>query len=268
VSDPLVGFAILQDQNGYAIYPLLWGIHFARRMVRKAFAAVLRRMTGTITHVETLQPVVALTFDDGPSPESTPRLLEILERHRVRATFFMIGEKAHSHPELVRSVAMHGHEVANHSWDHREFPLLTGRARRSQLRACARAIAPYGHRLFRPPWGVSGAYHLDAFLLRYKIINWSVGADDWCSSDAALIADQLVSRIRPGSIVLLHDGLCSLDDRYRDREPMLKAVEMALERLRGRFQFVTISELLRLGRSQRRLAYFPGRDKAGTSTRR
>src|ERR1700751_666629 len=110
-------------------------------------------MRGTMTSVLTRDPVAALTFDDGPHPEYTPRLLAVLAQHQVRATFFMVGEVAQQHPALVRQVAQEGHTIGNHSWDHQSFRTLPGPARRRQIRSCARVLAPYGHALFRPPYG-------------------------------------------------------------------------------------------------------------------
>lgn len=102
-------------------------------IMRSPFAAVrdkLNRnqvnMPGTITSVTTRAPVVALTFDDGPHLEYTPRLLDILQRYQASATFFMIGEVAQKHPELVQLVAQAGHAIGNHSWDHRFFPHSLG----------------------------------------------------------------------------------------------------------------------------------------------
>jgi len=108
---------------------------------------------GAITHVATPDPVAALTFDDGPNPKFTPCLLDILEKHKARATFFMLGENAQRYPQLVQRVARAGHAIGNHSWNHPEFPSITGRERRAQIRRCAKAIAPHGQRLFRPPYG-------------------------------------------------------------------------------------------------------------------
>jgi len=120
-------------------------------IVYKVLAVAERHLMGIITHVETQEEVAALTFDDGPHPEYTPRLLEILERLQARATFFMVGEAAQRHREIVRRVADAGHAIGNHSWDHPSFPQITGRERREQIRPCERAIAPYGERIFRPP---------------------------------------------------------------------------------------------------------------------
>jgi peptidoglycan/xylan/chitin deacetylase (PgdA/CDA1 family) len=223
------------------------------KIVDGTIAALARKIRGPITRVATGDTVAALTFDDGPHPEFTPRLLEILDRYHARATFFMIGENARRHPDLVRRVAQAGHVIGNHSWNHSVFPSLTRRERRAQIKACTSAIAPYGQRLFRPPQGYHNlASHLDALWLGYKVVNWNVAVDDWCSLDADWMAGRLMSQISPGSVILLHDGLCDpVGDQYLDRGPMLKAVNILLSNLGHHFSFVTIPELLQHGRPQR-----------------
>ena len=163
------------------------------------------------------------------------------------ATFFMLGESARKHPNVVQQVAEEGHAIGNHSWDHPSFPLISGRERRAQIRACASVIAPYGgQRLFRPPYGhQSVASRLDALWLGYPVVTWNVVAEDWCDRDADWMANRLVKQIRPGSVVVLHDAI------YRsvqvvpqhDRQRMLTAIDMTLERLGDRFRFVTVPEL-------------------------
>lgn len=204
---------------------------------------------GIITHVITRDAVAALTFDDGPHPQFTPPLLEILAHYQVRATFFMLGEAAQKYPDLVRQVAQAGHTIGNHSWDHPKFPLISRRARRQQLHACEQAIAPYGQRLFRPPFGQQNdASRFDAWWLGYQVINWNLDSRDWIDDDAHSIADRLVHQMHPGSIILLHDGLFQpAEKRYTNRQPMLEAVTMVLQRLDGRLRFVTIPELIQCG---------------------
>jgi len=205
---------------------------------------------GTITHVWTRHPVAALTFDGGPDPRWTPHLLDLLARHQVRATFFMIGKHAANHPDIVRQVAQAGHVIGNHSWDHASFPLLSGRERRGQVRACAQALAPYERHLFRPPNGHQNrASRLDLALLGYQVVTWNLHAYDWEERDADWMAAQLESHIRPGSIILLHDVHCMLRDR--SREATQQATDMLLRRVAGRFSFVTIPELFRYGLPQR-----------------
>lgn len=222
-----------------------------RPVLRRWVGAALRRVAGTMTHVSTRDAVVALTFDDGPDPASTPRLLDILEAHHARATFFMVGVRAQRHPELVARVAAGGHVIGNHSWDHPSFPLISGRERREQIRACGLALAPYGHRLFRPPFGDQDlASWLDARWMGYRVVAWNVPAWDWEDYDGPSIVNTVTTELKPGDVMLFHDGLFQApENRFFDREPMLSAVESLLDRLAGRFRFVTVPELLRHGRA-------------------
>ena len=224
-------------------------LHHFMRLIRRTLSAIDQRAMGIITHVITRDAIAALTFDDGPHPHFTPPLLEILAHYQVRATFFMLGEAAQKYPDLVRQVAQAGHIIGNHSWDHPKFPLISRRARRQQLHACERAIAPYGQRLFRPPFGQQNdASRFDAWWLGYQVINWNLDSRDWIDDDAHSIADRLVNQIHSGSIILLHDGLFQpAEKRYANRQPMLEAVTMVLQRLEGRLRFVTIPELIQCG---------------------
>ncbi|OFV83764.1 MAG: hypothetical protein A2W26_08610 [Acidobacteria bacterium RBG_16_64_8] len=206
--------------------------------------------------------MVAITFDDGPDAEVTPRLLDVLRRHRAYATFFMVGQAAARYPDIVRRVAEEGHAIGNHSWDHTSFRLLSGRERRANLRACERAIAPYDtHRLFRPPLGEQSLMsRIEALVLGYTVVTWSVSTNDWHGEEAQALAEQLIRAVRPGEIVLLHDSLIApqrLDPRRLDRAPTLRAVETLLERCRGSLLFVTVPELVRHGRPERQLWFWP-----------
>jgi peptidoglycan/xylan/chitin deacetylase (PgdA/CDA1 family) len=215
----------------------------------------LRGSLGTITHVATTSPLVALTFDDGPDPASTPRLLEILAAHKARATFFMLGRAAHRYPDLVRKVAQDGHAIGNHSWDHPSFPLIRGTERRAQIRRCARSLGVHGTRLLRPPFGQQNfASRIDAFLLGYRVVTWNVVAWDWLERGSERMTRELLEQIRPGSIVLLHDTLADggySDGSHADRDEMLTAVSSVLESLKNAMMFVTVPELLARGRAQR-----------------
>lgn len=205
-----------------------------------------------ITNVETKESVVALTFDDGPHPVDTPRVLHVLAKHQAKATFFMVGEAARKHPEIVRMVAEAGHAIGNHSWDHPFLPRVHSRFRRlRQMWACARATAPYCQRLFRPPFGAhNDQVLLDARLLRYKVIMWNVSAQDWVPQKSDEIAQKLIDRLKPGNIFLLHDTIC--DSKYPEkdfaREPMIQGLEKALTVLKSHIQFVTVPSLLQAGK--------------------
>ena len=162
----------------------------------------------------------------------------------------MVGQAAERHHDIVKKVAAAGHAIGNHSWDHPSFPLLTGRERRAQIRACAKAIAPYAQPIFRPPYADQNLLsRLDALWLGYQVITYNVTAVDWLDHGADWINNRIMSRIQNGSIVLFHDSLFRYgEDRYVDREPMLNAVDMLLKELSGRFSFMTVLELLRQGR--------------------
>ena len=203
--------------------------------------------------METADPVVALTFDDGPDPEWTPRLLEILERHDARGTFFMIGEQAVRHPDVVARVAAGGHAIGNHSWDHVSFPLLSRQQRLEQLRRCAEALGNHSGRMFRPPYGhQDNRSRFDLAMAGYDVVTWSVLEPDWLDRDAESIAAGIVKKVHPGSIVLLHDTLRdALKPEYFNREPTLGAVRLLLEQMSSTFRFVTVPELLHFGRANK-----------------
>lgn len=233
------------------------------KILRKARSFAMRNIMGTASSVSTSEPIVALTFDDGPHPEFTPRLLEILKKYGASATFFVVGKVAERHRELIERIAEGGHAIGNHSWNHRSFPWITGHERRRQLRACHKAIAPYGKHLFRPPYGHQNlACRLDAFLLGYKVITWDVVAEDWLDHNAERMFENVLDKIHPGSIILFHDALYTvIEHSYCNREPTLKAVDMLLDRLGEQFRFVTVPELLKKGRVQKQSWYQRGNDE-------
>lgn len=204
-----------------------------------------------ITNVETKDPVSALTFDDGPHPVYTPRVLSILEKHGARATFFMLGKSAKRYPEIVKMVAEAGHVIGNHSWNHPNLTQMNSRRYRlKQMWACAQSTAPYHERLFRPPFGMQNKkIRFDAFLFRYKLILWNMSAQDWEPQGSEEIAKKIIRRVKPGSIFLLHDAIVGNKmPEIADRGPMLDGLEMALANLKNRMHFITVPELLRTGR--------------------
>jgi peptidoglycan/xylan/chitin deacetylase (PgdA/CDA1 family) len=156
---------------------------------------------------------VALTFDDGPWPGDTERVLRALRRARVEATFFMVGSLAAEHPELVRKVLLAGHEVANHSLTHPVDPPLAELSDRRVATEIAETAAALGGAgahptLFRPPGGsIDDEVVLEAWRQQERVVLWSVDPRDWdASRTPKQIAKDVLRRVRPGSIVLLHDG--------------------------------------------------------------
>jgi peptidoglycan/xylan/chitin deacetylase (PgdA/CDA1 family)/SAM-dependent methyltransferase len=155
------------------------------------------------------QPWVALSFDDGPDPEVTPRVLDLLDRHGVKAVFFMIGAKAEANPDLVREVLARGHDVGNHSWHHHPFLMLegTGTLRRELTRAQdifqGFGIQP---RAFRPPVGITSS-RLWSVLLDHGMfcMNFSCRAPDLGNRRLARLAQRILGKVRAGDLILLHD---------------------------------------------------------------
>ncbi len=200
----------------------------------------------SIVGVRTTEPLAALTFDDGPDQRYTPRLLDVLARHGVRATFFMIGEAAAAHPEIVEAVARGGHTVANHTHSHPSLPYLSARERREQVRRCSEALGPHETRFFRPPHGhQSPGSRLDVLRCGYPVVCWGSEADDWNLHDPGWMVERLSRRLAPGQIILLHDGLWDpASEAAADRDPTLEAVDRFLERYESAYRFLPLAELL------------------------
>ncbi len=189
----------------------------------------------------TPKPAVCLTFDDGPDPRVTPELLDLLARHQVRATFFLIGERVDRHPELVRRISQQGHGIGNHSYTH---PRLLGKSQRTVLQEmCAtdRAIhraAAVATALFRPPHGLFGKNLVKVCRATgKKMVLWSVSTRDYQTDvTTADIRDRLLRRVGPGAIVLLHDG-------HANGGKTLEALAQALPVLKERgMSFIPISD--------------------------
>lgn len=180
--------------------------------------------------------------------------LQLLERHGARGTFFMLGQNAANHPDVVRRVASGGHGIGNHGWDHPEFPAISVAERRRQVLRCAEATAPFGSRLFRPPKSLQsvGSY-LTIRALGFEPVLWSAEVEDWRIQETDRMASLLVERIKPGRIVVLHDTLWHpMHPEAADRTGLLQALDKALQALAGAYRFVTVRELMRRGRPVRR----------------
>ncbi|MCX4758819.1 polysaccharide deacetylase family protein [Kitasatospora purpeofusca] len=154
--------------------------------------------------------VVALTIDDGPDPRHTPTVLALLEQHGIRATFFLIGENAVEHPDLVREIAARGHHIANHTWTHPDLRRLSGAKVREELERTSELL----HRTtgkapswFRAPGGDWSPASLKVSAeLGMRPMAWSVDPRDWARPGTVVITDRILKDVRPGSIVLNHDG--------------------------------------------------------------
>lgn len=216
-------------------------------------ASVLTRFLG-VHCVDTTDRVLALTYDDGPHPEHTPRILDTLAAHGVRATFFVLAGPAKRHPELIRRIVDEGHELGLHGIDHRSMLTMSARAAVDSVtraQAEVEAISGTSLRLFRPPYG----HHTlgQAWRLRragWQLVIWSSDGLDWIDDAVDRVAERAWSSLFPGAILLLHDDRADPETlRAGESLPSFDKGDLTdriLARATGDgFRALTVSELLR-----------------------
>lgn len=205
-----------------------------------------------LTKVETQEKVMALTLDDGPYSPYTEQLLEVLDKEQVKVTFFVVGEKALQRPDLVRKVQQSGHELALHSYVHRDQLKLPAEAVAENLaqgKATLEKISGTTVRLFRPPHGFKDwTVMVEAKKAQLEVVNWSVIPRDWTNPSAEVIAQRVIEKAHPGAIVLLHDG--DSPKYVASREQTVQATGKIISELKQQgYRFVTVSELKRMNNS-------------------
>lgn len=177
---------------------------------------------------------VALTFDDGPHPESTPELIRLLGIHGVRATFFVVGRRVHAHPDLIRNILDAGHTLGNHSFEHDHWMAFKGKqALMADIAATQRELEAHGvvPEVYRPPVGITypglGPVLSD---LGLKAVTFSCRALDRGNQTVARLSQRILRQVSPGDIIMLHD----LPPREEDRVHWLSEVSAVLEGLKTR----------------------------------
>jgi len=191
---------------------------------------------------------VALTFDDGPNDPHTLNLLEVLAKHDVRATFFLIGRYVQQRPDTVREIAKQGHVIGNHTFSHPFLTFHGGEGIRKEIQLCRDAIthAVGEHsNLFRPPWGARRpAVFRIVRQLGLEPIMWNVTGYDWNAPSADYIYDKVSPKIRGGDVVLLHDG--GHKAFGTDRSRTVEAVDRLIAKHRADgHHFVSIPEMMK-----------------------
>ena len=184
---------------------------------------------------------IALTFDDGPHPALTKRILEILAKYDVKATFFMVGVNVENYPDAARAVLEAGHEIGNHTYSHRILKQLSPQEIDDEIGRCEdvlEELCEYRPHLFRPPEGaLSPLVEADADQNDYSLILWSLDTRDWEDKNADHIAQKVLEKVKSGDIILMHDYI-----GHGSRTP--EALEMLLPKLLSRgFKPVTVSQL-------------------------
>jgi peptidoglycan/xylan/chitin deacetylase (PgdA/CDA1 family) len=201
----------------------------------------------TFTGLSAATKQIALTYDDGPNDPHTLRLLEVLAKHNVRATFFLIGRYVRERPDIAREVIRSGHVVGNHTFTH---PLLIFKSEaeiREELQRCRRSLLDIvgGHsNLFRPPFGGRRPGTLRvARELGLSPIMWSVTGYDWNAPQARVIERKISNRVRGGDVILLHDG--GHKQMGADRSQTVLATDHLISRYkREGYEFVTIPKMM------------------------
>jgi len=174
--------------------------------------------------------VVALTFDDGPDPEDTPALLDVLREHHVKATFCLWGDHVRQYPDLVRRIAAEGHTLCNHTMTHADLSSWTPEQVRADLQATSDLIhsivpkedIPY----FRAPYGAWGQSTTVAAELGMQPLGWAWVTEDWADQDPDVLSERIRTRITPESVALMHDG-------GGDRSGTVAAVDRMIPELRA-----------------------------------
>ena len=177
---------------------------------------------------------VYLTFDDGPDPEWTPRVLDALEQAGVQATFFAIGQQAQRAPDLMRRIHAAGHAIGNHTYSHRHPWFMSQRTARAQVRDGAKALSDVvgvAPRFYRPPHGRQRACMSDeAQHCGEQVVLWSVSAIDWGPFGAADSIEKRLNVVKGGDVVLMHDGR----NQHNRPDQLLQILPLFLRRLADR----------------------------------
>lgn len=186
--------------------------------------------------------ILAMTFDDGPHPQNTPRLLDMLKQRNVKATFFTIGRSVDLYPHIAKRISDEGHEIGNHTYTHGNLSKMSEAKVRDELDKGRDAIiraTGQTPRVMRPPYGAlytnQRQWVMDAY--GYPTILWSVDPMDWKDRNAEIVSRRLISRANPGGILLAHDL----------HKTTIDAMPATLDALLAQgYKFVTVSELIRV----------------------
>ena len=196
-----------------------------------------------VNHVHTKEKVVALTYDDGPNPPYTNQLLDLLERNQIKATFFVIGKIIEKHPYTVQLILSKGHELGNHSYSHKSLIFKNPWFVWSEIQKTDKLLrqlgvkeeihfrAPYGRKLIVLPYLLAKIHK--------KNVLWNIDSKDYEASNPQVIETYVLEQVRPGSIILMHDG-------GGERSQTVAATEMLIKKLQEKgYTFKTVSELMR-----------------------
>lgn len=196
------------------------------------------------------EKVVALTFDDGPDPRFTPRILSALKERRVRATFFVVGRNAEKYPYLIKLIGDDGNVLGNHTYSHPDLRTESPEEVRAEIEKCDRvleSISGKKPKLFRPPKGFYDRKALQILSgMDLKPILWALTVEHKTCPTPQALASRILEKVQPGDIILAHDGRL-------DREKTVEAIPAIIDGLKSKgYRFVTVPEMLELLRNRQK----------------
>jgi peptidoglycan-N-acetylglucosamine deacetylase len=237
----LAGLLMIIDYR-YGWLLAILGVLYIYLLVAGSVKICLNFYTKVFCKGNSTDKVVALTFDDGPDGVYTPKILAILEKHKVPATFFVIGRQGEKELSVLRMMHDARHSIGNHSYSHGFFFDLFGKKKmeRDLLKAeeVIRQATGMKPVLFRPPYGVTNPILAKVVKkLGYKVIGWSVRSLDTMLQDEDKIVERIIGRLHPGAVILMHDN----------REMAVKVLEKVILKIKTEgYRFIGMEELLSL----------------------
>jgi len=211
----------------------------------------------TLYRVPIEEKVVALTFDDGPSPVWTPQILDKLKKENVKATFFLLGEHVQKYPQVARRIVAEGHEVGNHSLSHHVLIAYKKQELQKEIRDAEKVIKDITGKTtkyFRPPkaW-LTKREKKKVKEMGYEVVLWSLNSKDWVTFDDKYMLSYLMHHIQPGDIILFHDSGGAFSAEGGDRHETVLVIPRLIEKLKERgYRFVTVSELIKLSQQEKK----------------
>ncbi|WP_166244387.1 polysaccharide deacetylase family protein [Paenibacillus turpanensis] len=221
------------EQNGRAAQPA------SNTLLQSRFPGVL------MLHGDPNSKTVALTFDDGPDGIYTPKVLDVLKKHKVKATFFVMGSRVEGHPSVTKRIVREGHSLGNHTYWHPKLyqeNIQRLRWEAAQTDKIIQSTVGYSPRLFRPPYGGLNEDVLrELEKMNFRVIGWSVDSRDWTQADAGTVQQTVLEQLHPGAIILMHSG----GHWSQDLSDMVEAVDQLIPQLKNKgLRFVTIPQML------------------------
>lgn len=208
-------------------YLILWIVFFLSIQFCGAYFIGLNFHLNSINSLDNTSKTVMLTFDDGPHNSNTPRVLEVLKKHEVKAVFFVIGKNIKGNETILKQLISDGHQIGNHSFSHHNWiDVWSTKKVKEDFNECQKLIEQFqpGTKLFRPPYGVTNPNIAKAVKqLGLQSIGWNIRSYDTSIKDISKIKERVLSQLKPGAIILLHDRLDFMSELLEELIPMIKS---------------------------------------------